>query len=103
MVSKHFPSKRAREIFINYPNEFVIHQIDEKSELYVALFEIGDSPELDSIETVQENSVSSCLVSNIKSQADLEEALKQIIINLTIKSPGSYIDIRTLGSKFNQQ
>ncbi|WP_016866833.1 MULTISPECIES: NYN domain-containing protein [Fischerella] len=43
VVYKHFPGKRARDIFINYPNEFVIHQIDEKSELYVALFEIGDS------------------------------------------------------------
>ncbi|BAU06369.1 NYN domain-containing protein [Fischerella sp. NIES-3754] len=103
VVSKHFPGKRARDIFIHYPNEFVIHKIDEKSELYVALFEIGDSQELDSMETMPENSVSSCLVPNIKSKTDLEEALKQIIINLTIKSPGSYVDIGTLGSKFNQQ
>jgi hypothetical protein len=55
------------------------------------------------METVQQNSVSSCLVSQIKSKADLEEALKQIIMNLIIKAPGSYVDIGTLGSKFNQQ
>ncbi|WP_235147939.1 MULTISPECIES: hypothetical protein [Fischerella] len=52
---------------------------------------------------MQENNIPSCLMSQIKSKTDLEEALKQIIINLTIKAPGSYIDIGTLGSKFNQQ
>ncbi|MFB2772007.1 NYN domain-containing protein [Pelatocladus sp. BLCC-F211] len=103
VVSKHLPNKRARDIFINYPNEFVIHQIDENSELYIALFEIREYPELNSINTIQQNSTSLSLVSNIKSKTDLEEALKQILIHLTIKSPGSYVDIGILGSKFSQQ
>ncbi|KOP26004.1 hypothetical protein AMR41_12110 [Hapalosiphon sp. MRB220] len=103
VVSQHLPNKRARDIFINYPHEFVIHQIDENSELYIALFDICESQEFHSINTIRQNSNSLSLVPDIKSKTDLEEALKQIIIDLTIQSPGSYVDLGILGSKFSQQ
>jgi hypothetical protein len=39
-VSVHLPGKRARDIFIEHPNEFAVHQLPEQSQLYVTLFEI---------------------------------------------------------------
>ncbi len=94
-VSKHIPGKKARDIFINYPTEFVIHQIDEASEIYVTLFE--------SHQEQSANSAKLSLPPSINSKADLEQAFNQIINELTIKSPGSYINIGILSSKFNHE
>ncbi len=90
-----FLVKKARDIFINYPTEFVVHQIDESSEIYVTLFE--------SHQEQSANSAKLLLPSSINSKADLEQALNHLINELTIESPGSYISIAILGTKFNHQ
>lgn len=102
VVSQHLPGKKARDIFINYPTEFVVHQMSEQSELYVTLFEINQVQQVDSSnDDVQQTNVAS--LSSINSKTDLEQALKNIINNLTIQSSNSYICIGLLGGKFRQQ
>ncbi|MBD2608336.1 NYN domain-containing protein [Scytonema hofmannii FACHB-248] len=102
IVSKHLPGKKARDIFVNYPTEFVVHQMSEQSELYVTLFEINQVQQVDtSNDDVQQTNVAS--LSSINSKTDLEEALKNIIKKLTTQSSNSYICIGILGSKFSQQ
>lgn len=102
VVSKHLPGKKTILFFINYPTEFVVHQMSEQSELYVTLFEINQVQQVDSSnDDIQQTNVAS--LSKINSKTDLEEALKNIINNLTIQSSNSYICVGILGSKFSQQ
>lgn len=103
VVSKHFPGKKARDIFINYPADFVIHQIDTSSELYVTLLEINQSQPIDNSNQAHTGKTSECLLLSINSKADFETALKNLIKTLTIQSPKSYVNVGILASKFNQQ
>ncbi|MBE9007497.1 NYN domain-containing protein [Fortiea sp. LEGE XX443] len=94
VAAKYFPGKKAREIFVNYPAEFVIHQIEPDSAMYITLFEIN----LDKNDVVV-SSVNLPLANKV----DLEHALTNIIHKLTIHSPGSYINIGLLSGEFKQE
>ncbi|MEW6491229.1 MAG: NYN domain-containing protein, partial [Cyanobacteriota bacterium] len=39
VMSHHFPGKRARDIFIDTPAIFSVHQLSEQSEIYINLFD----------------------------------------------------------------
>jgi OST-HTH/LOTUS domain len=105
VVATHFPGKRTGEIFFEYPSDFVAHQVGERSQLYITLFEMseppgsnttnGSAPEIDE----QNNMINS----SINSEAELEKALVNILKNLTAKSPGSAISMSSLGSEFHKQ
>jgi len=101
IIAHHFPGKKARDIFINYPSEIVVHQIDENSELYVTIFE-HHQPQS---ENSQDNSLptTSKVLSNINSSADLEQAIKNILTDLSNLDNQQFVDISILGSKFYQQ
>jgi len=94
VLYKHFPGKKTRDLFTSYPADFVIHQIDESSELFVTVFE-NLQPQNYAL-----NSEKIDLITDISSQADLEQALKKIIIDLTGSTPNIYINVGILGSKF---
>ncbi|MGM3308379.1 NYN domain-containing protein [Anabaena sp. WFMT] len=103
IVSQYLPGKRARDIFINYPADFVIHQIDDVSELYVTVFdhnqvqaEDGQKSEIDKNKQLQS-------LSGITSKQDLEKALNIILDELIEKSVHDYFDISILASKFKQK
>ncbi|OCQ98399.1 hypothetical protein BCD64_13990 [Nostoc sp. MBR 210] len=93
VAEKHFPGKKSSAIFEEYPAEFVLHQVELNAPIYITLFEIA----ADKTDITEHQKI------NIKSKADLEQALKKIIHKLTNNSPGSYIDIGHLGSEFKQQ
>lgn len=93
VINQHFPDKKAKDVFLAYANDFVVHQVDSKSELYITVF---------SQYPVLEKSLDNH-ISTINSSADLEQALKAILQELTPKSPKSFIDIGTLGSAFSQR
>jgi predicted RNase H-related nuclease YkuK (DUF458 family) len=102
IAAKHFPGKKAREIFVNYPAEFVLHQIDQAAAVYITIFDINSEKSVNSKNDPVQNDKAQ-LLSNIGSKADLEQVLKNIISELTIHSPGSYINIGPLGSQFKKQ
>ncbi|MBU7582594.1 MAG: NYN domain-containing protein [Nostoc sp. TH1S01] len=97
VAAKHLPGKKAREIFVNYPAEFVLHQVEPDAAVYITLFEIAADKD-DAIKSVVQPPSAS-----ITSKVDLEQALKNIIHKLTSTSPGSYINIGFLGTEFQQQ
>jgi hypothetical protein len=103
IIDHHFPGKKAREIFINYPSEIVVHQIDEKSELYLTVFE-HDQPQS---ENIQDNSQSptttSKILSPINSSADLEQVINNILTDSSKVDNQKAVDVSILGSKFYQQ
>ena len=101
IIAHHFPGKKAKDVFINYPSEIVIHQIDEKSELYVTIFEHQQIQSEDSQANVKAT-ISSGLPA-INSAADLEQAIKNILTALSKLDNQQFVDISILGSKFYQQ
>ena len=101
IITHHFPGKQPREVFINYPSEFVVHQIDEKSELYITVFE-HHQPKGENSQDNSEITISKVL-STINSPAALEQAINDIITNLTKTDKKKSVDISILGSKFFQQ
>ncbi|OUL25981.1 NYN domain-containing protein [Nostoc sp. 106C] len=103
VVSKHLPGKKARDIFINYPADFVIHQIEPTSGLYVTLLEVNPSQATDSNNQAQGSSNPEFLLLNINTKADLEQALMNLIKNLTKKSSESYVNAEILASEFNKK
>ncbi|MFM7407129.1 MAG: NYN domain-containing protein [Cuspidothrix sp.] len=102
IIAHHFPGKKAKDIFINYPSDFVIHQVDEKSELYVTLFEhYLEKSEL--LENDSQLATGSQLLSTINSAADLEQVIRNILIEVNSIDNHKCVDISILGSKFYQQ
>jgi len=129
IVSTHLPGKKAREIFMDYPSRFAVHQLSEQSELYVTLFEASPDnlsavnhqvhPDLVNLQTVK-GTLDELLQyspsagqsnippqtqppSSIISRGDLEQFLVKIIQTSIPQSPEKYIPINTLGSQFRQQ
>jgi hypothetical protein len=105
VTAVHLPSKRAREIFIDNPTNFVVHQIHPQSELYINLFE-GDSADIVARNNPpqQSNTKTQAKTSGeISSKAELEQVLVKMLNSFTAHSPGSYIPINTLGIQFQRQ
>ncbi|HLO84174.1 MAG TPA: NYN domain-containing protein [Nostocaceae cyanobacterium] len=103
VATHYFPGRKDRDIFINYPAEFVLHQINEQSKSYVTLFNRSSSQPNSTQHNSQSTVTPNQLLVSINSQEDLERILKDIMTELTTETPNSYIDISVLGSKFRQQ
>ncbi|MBD2386514.1 NYN domain-containing protein [Cylindrospermum sp. FACHB-282] len=103
VMSIHLPGKKARDIFIDYPAEFVVHQAPDKSELYVTLFELPQVSKSNSSNFVKQSAVKNQSLSSINSPEDLEEALIKMMNTLTSKSKESHIRLEILGAEFNKQ
>ncbi|BAY61849.1 hypothetical protein NIES22_19160 [Calothrix brevissima NIES-22] len=95
VVPRYLPGKKARDIFINYPADFVIHQIDANSELYVTLLEVNQAQ--------LANKKSESLSSSIHSRNDLEKALKNLIENLTNKNSTNFVKTNILAQEFKNK
>ncbi|MCA1995398.1 MAG: NYN domain-containing protein [Coleofasciculus sp. S288] len=105
IVSVHFPEKRAREIFSNFPEDFAVHQLPGHSELYVTLFEINppNTATQPNTGTSKESQAKALRLMKVESKAELEQVLFRILRALTAKSPGSYIPISNLATEFQKQ
>lgn len=101
IVSKYLPGKQEKDIFTNYPSEFVTHQIDDVGELYVTLFEPNQLQHqniIDSSTTATENQLI-----QITSHQDLEQAIKMIFVELMQQYNYESFDVSVLASRFKQK
>lgn len=98
VIATYLPGKRARDIFLENPAEFVVHQIPEKSELYISLFALTQA---ENSNTHPENLTQKII--KISSKEELEQLLVQIIKTAIEQTPGSYLPINTLGTQFKTQ
>jgi hypothetical protein len=108
VIAGHFPGKKAKDIFLNYPSEFVVHQPDNQSELYVTIFQIANLEKTETIQTTQIRSSSEIQVSlsqeiNIHSKEDLENILLNIFDELINHLGKNEISLSTLASEFNKK
>lgn len=107
VIAKYLPGKRARDIFISYPADFVIHQVDDVGELYITLFEQQHFFQKEDINPAENNKNSqvknNSLVNSLTTKLDLEKAIKNILSELSKESKNESFDISILASKFKQK
>ena len=105
VVATHFPGKRSRDIFFDYPSEFVVHQVAEQSELFITLFKMPEPKTSNGNGLVAASNEQSEIIpgASIGTQAEFEQALVNILLTLTVKSPGSAVSISSLGSEFHKK
>lgn len=105
VVSTHIPGKKSKEIFIDRPDRFVVHQPSNESPIYVGLFNLNQPsktenkihhPPTDGKITIQS-------LSGINSPENLEKALIALLHELTNKSPGNPIYLEVIGTEFHKQ
>ncbi|TAF05810.1 MAG: NYN domain-containing protein [Nostocales cyanobacterium] len=101
IVAKYLPGKRARDMLMNYPADFVIHQVDDVGELYVTVFEQHQAFQTQNIDTSgTDYRNKSESLSTINSSLDLEAAIRKILEDLIKESNTNSFDISILASKF---
>jgi hypothetical protein len=97
VVAHHLPGKRARDIFIDYPTDFVVHQTSDKSELYITLFDVPQVKSQPVNDSGNNTGIKPQTPTSINSTADLTQALVVIIHTLTSASSVNYVPQETLG------
>ena len=105
VVSAHLPDKRARDIFIDNPAHFAVHQVSAQEGLYITLFETAISERIvtnNSRQQANTQTTAKTLV-KISSKNELEQILAQIITTSISQSTEKYISITTLGIHFQRQ
>ncbi|MBD2138205.1 NYN domain-containing protein [Anabaena sp. FACHB-1237] len=112
VVAYYFPDKKSSDVFMQYPADFVVHQIDEKSELYITIFDknISHISSISNIANIanldhqnHQKMMNNLPDTMINSSSDLEKSLQKIMANLTNNQANIYIDIGILSSKFCQE
>ncbi|MGC9526437.1 MAG: NYN domain-containing protein [Limnospira sp.] len=100
VVSAHHSDYNVRDIFINNPLVFAVHQPSGKSQIYVTLFQDNSSPNNPS-ETLPQKPTDA--IAPIASLSDLETALVELMAELTQNSQNSFVPLSILGSHFNKK
>jgi hypothetical protein len=90
-----FPSKKFKDVLVDHPTEFVLHQMPDDPQVYVTIFNQQELP----TQLEKENSVSSLEV-EINSPENLRKILLKIVEQLTNKTPGKYIKVSDVGANF---
>ncbi|MBK1990726.1 hypothetical protein A0J48_024970 [Sphaerospermopsis aphanizomenoides BCCUSP55] len=105
IVARYIPSKKPRDLFLNYPADLVTHQIDDHAELYLTVFDqklVGLTNNIENSDPVIKQNASDSL-SIINSPQDLELALKNILSELTTTSNQGNFDISILATLFKHK
>ncbi|GAA6622015.1 NYN domain-containing protein [Scytonema sp. NUACC26] len=100
VVSTYFSDKTAKDIFINYPQIFSLHQISNENNFYISLFEFPQEPKQACEKSSDTNLINNPSSSSINSIAELEQTLINLIKHLTSQSNKSYVSQGALASEF---
>jgi NYN domain len=101
IINLYTPEKTIKAVFLDYPANFVVHQLPDDPDLYISLFTseaiAPASPLLTGILTKAnvEN-----FPKTIASKSDLEQVLANILMQLTAPPTDTYVSIVELHSKF---
>lgn len=102
VISHYDPTKTVRQFLEDYSSDFVIHQLPEKSEVYVAVFEVD--PTAQAIEQLPaKDGLITTSSSTIRTRRELEASLIEMTTQLIEKSSSSSISLSSLAARFNQQ
>ena len=101
------PGKKARDLFGDRPDDFVVHQVPGDSELYIALFdclEFKSNPGVDSqpLGLKPPTMPQGSLHNGFNGREEVELALERAIASMHQKHPGMAISTGLLGSEFKE-
>lgn len=125
VMNTHAIGKRARDLFIDRPSDFVVHQPPDQSELYINLFETpsitstpqakesnaeqstsepssGSQPTIVLPKTAPSPASASVGNTGIKTSAQLEQAIVELLKPLAKTTPSGWVDISVLGTQFSR-
>ncbi|MEG3439202.1 NYN domain-containing protein [Pannus brasiliensis CCIBt3594] len=91
VISRHLPGKRARDIFLDRKQDFVIHQVSEESEIYISLFDFAPAESTEALPSVSRFSKQDC-----------EDFIRGFIEETTRKNPTKPSTVADIASKFYQ-
>jgi hypothetical protein len=105
LVNHHTPGKRARDLFIDRPEEYVIHQVAENSAIHISLFvpvepsnPMGIAPNSTTEEKIIHTSES-----QISSRIALKKALLSTFEMLVPESQHGAVKVAELCAQFSRQ
>jgi hypothetical protein len=114
-VTTHSPGKKARDLFLDRPGDFAVHQPPDHQEIYISLFQVaggavpnqvGISSETQEQATPAANPPNTTKVKApipINQVTELEAALVLIVKEVTAEVAGGYIDISIVGNHFSRR
>jgi hypothetical protein len=110
LVNHHLPEKKAKDLFLDRPEEFVIHQVVGQKVTYISLFASPTPDQSDSTALLPPSaSVSpdrehpSSVPTTIRSKQQLEKALLKILKAEMSNADTRYIPFTKLLSEFQKQ
>ncbi len=104
LVRHYTPGKKARNLFVDRPQEFVIHQVAEKSAIYISLFTSADQQPISLKVPAATQSVSPIPSSSkVCSRQALGQALVTALSILALESKSGSVKITDLLTQFHKQ
>lgn len=100
VVSWHCPGKTVPDFFLDYPNEFVLHNLSEQSGLYVTLFETNPSVIAPTSASTESQVLENSQNTTIKSKVELEQELARIVKKLMADSGQPSVPISNVSTEF---
>jgi NYN domain len=106
LVSYHLPDKKAKDLFLDRPEEFVIHQMAGQQVTYISLFA---SPTQDASSNLPPANPTDPIAEEqkkpapIRSKQQLEKALLKVLKSQTAKTNTKYLSMNDLLSEFRKQ
>lgn len=112
LVRHYIPGKKARDLFLDRPEEFVIHQVAEKSAIYVSLFTSLNQQSVPlkpasvtqpAIQSATQAVPPLSSSSNVNSRQTLAKALVTAFSALTLQPKPDFVKITDLLAQFHKQ
>lgn len=103
VLAIHFPDKKVKDFFNDYPADFVVHQLPDRSQVYVTLFDIPQQNKAEGESEPQTSNGKDIQATEIKSLEELEQVLIALFKELTITSPENPISLEVIGTEFQKQ
>ncbi|MGC8713560.1 MAG: hypothetical protein ACP5RH_14320 [Leptodesmis sp.] len=114
-VTTHSPGKKARDLFLDRPGDFAVHQPPDHQEIYISLFQVAGGAVPNPVVTRSEAQEQATPVANspnttkvnaakpFKQATELEAALVQIVKEATVGVAEGFVDISIVGSHFHKR
>jgi hypothetical protein len=106
VVSCHCPGKTVPDFFRDYPNEFVLHHLPERSGLYITLFKMHSAASVATLPTntfIESPALHHSCNTVIKSKVELEQELARIVKRLMADSGKVSVPLSHIGTEFRHQ
>lgn len=100
IINLYTPEKTIKDVFLDHPANFVIHQLPDDPDLYISLFTSEAIAPTSPLAGISNKANGENFPTTIASKSDLEQVLANILMQLTAPPTDTYVSIVELHSKF---